>query len=416
MASLLNLPNELLLFIFKELGDLDDVAHLERSCRHLHSLLEYGSHRLDIFRAVIINAEHHKYDVDLCYFIEANQAYASNYIDKLIPADDSRPRYSKFFEIYDEGVNTLTDEFVWWIACRWQGLRILQDLYLNSSINASFCRSVYTYNEHDTSCTHTCNRLAAEGPLHKPNVGPLTLNTVTSFSSRQTQRFYQALTAIWLPIEALVLARVSVYPTSDEQQIVFDYVTDIWEGDGRGSLSESFDILETYDFVWRFLGRRIFPKVDDYTSWTRNRHFKAHGSSEVKAWDNFVKFTRQYLRPSSIIELLLLSAWNNGSWPSNKPYYLQQLGHADEALGVVEDDTGDPMSPYYSLADIEVGIRRKLRDCGRNSPPGLGEAFDNYREKWWTSDARGKVITWEEDEAFIINRITVGLKRTQPQP
>ena len=42
MALLLMLANKLLLQIFKELGDLDNVLHLGQSCEKLHNLLEFG--------------------------------------------------------------------------------------------------------------------------------------------------------------------------------------------------------------------------------------------------------------------------------------------------------------------------------------------------------------------------------------
>lgn len=42
MALLSDLPEVLLLLIFRELGDLDDVVHLARTCRRLHVILECG--------------------------------------------------------------------------------------------------------------------------------------------------------------------------------------------------------------------------------------------------------------------------------------------------------------------------------------------------------------------------------------
>jgi len=54
MSSLLDLPNELILQIYRDLGDIDDVLHLARTCSHLNSLFESGNNRLGIFRRVIV--------------------------------------------------------------------------------------------------------------------------------------------------------------------------------------------------------------------------------------------------------------------------------------------------------------------------------------------------------------------------
>ncbi|KAK2822982.1 hypothetical protein FQN49_007585 [Arthroderma sp. PD_2] len=397
MVSLLNLSNDLLLLIFKGLGDLDDVVHLGRSCRHLHNLLDYGRHRLDIFRAVIIHAEHHKFDLPLCYFLEANQEYLSKYSERSPPPNNCRPRFADFSRFRDGTTETLalTDEFVWWIACRWQGLRVLQDLYLHPSTRALFIHSVFPSCDSCPS-SQLCNLLAAEGRLPQPNIGPDT-KKLAPFSFRQTQRFYKALTAIWLAVETLVFTEVSTYRTS------FAYVI-IWEYDCKRTLSESFDILEAYDFVWGFLGRKIFADVQDYQSWTGNSNVEICGGSKIRTWDFFVRFTLQYFGPPNIIELLLLGEWN-GSWPSNRPYYLQQLGHTDYYLDALIEDAENPGDPCFSITDLEVEIRQKFRELSIDSQADLANTFSEYRRKWWTKDARGKVFTWEEQDMWIVDRV-----------
>lgn len=313
----------------------------------------------------------------------------------------------------------MTDEFVWWIACRWQGLRVLQDLYLHPSIHDFFCHSIFPSCDDDAS-EATCDLLAAEGSLPRPSVGTGNFldHPVVSFTSGQTQRLYQALTTLWFAVEALCLARVSVYPTASEQLKTFDCVRAIWQDNPGRTISESLDVLETYDFVWGFLGRKIFADVQDFRSWTQDEGaaFDLGHQSESEGWDLFVMFTLQYLRPPNIIELLLLGVWN-GSWPSDRPYYLRQLGHSDRTEGVVlVNDVGQSPDAYYSLADIEVDMLQRARELDSSFHINVADAFARYRETSWGSDARGSIFTWEEQDHWIVNRVSFGLDSSSARP
>lgn len=54
MSLILDLPGELLLLIFENLNDLDDVLHLGRACKQLYSCLDGGQNRLRIYKSVIV--------------------------------------------------------------------------------------------------------------------------------------------------------------------------------------------------------------------------------------------------------------------------------------------------------------------------------------------------------------------------
>ncbi|OJD20571.1 hypothetical protein ACJ73_08091 [Blastomyces percursus] len=405
MALLLMLANELLLQIFKELGDIDDVLHLGQTCKHLYNLLEFGRNRL--------HAEHHKYDLRLCYLIEMNQQYTSSYsTHQGSPPASSRPQSSVFWRLYAASEDTLSDHFTWWIVCRWQGLRLLEDLYLNQSTHSAFCCSVFPYDDEHVSNENVryniCDALAAEEPLARPPIETFQRSrTLSSF--RQTQRFYQVLTAHWFAVEALCLARVSAYPTVSEQLKVFAQVAVIWqEGHGR-TLSESLDMVEICDFVWGFLGRKIFSNVQDCPSWIQGEEdmgfFPDDEEPENSKWDYFVKCTLQYLRPPNIIELLLLSVWNQ-SWPSSKPKYLRQLGIFDTWAGTaLVQDQGSSPDPWFPLGLVENSALQWFKEICRDSDPSLVNAWREYREKSWASNARGKALSWKESDEWIVEHI-----------
>ncbi|EEH33294.2 hypothetical protein PAAG_04344, partial [Paracoccidioides lutzii Pb01] len=136
----------------------------------------------------------------------------------------------------------------------------------------------------------------------------------------------------------LCLAQVLVYPTASEQLKVFR----------RIQREEGTDFFE-----------------DDNESQSHN-------------WDFFAMFTLQYLRPPNVIELILLWAWNR-SWPSNRPYYLRQLGHSDSGEGIVlVKDVGLSPDVWFSIARIEADALKRVRDLGGSSHNNVTSTWEKY--------------------------------------
>jgi hypothetical protein len=66
MPSLSDLPSELLLQIYLDLGDIDDVLHPGRCSVQLHNLLENSDNRVGIFKRVIVRTYMKKSNIQLC--------------------------------------------------------------------------------------------------------------------------------------------------------------------------------------------------------------------------------------------------------------------------------------------------------------------------------------------------------------
>ena len=75
--------------------------------------------------------------------------------------------------------------------------------------------------------------MAQEGPLERPNGDPAWGSLFSYLGGRQTQHFYQALTAIWLEIEALRLAGASIYDRASEQNQRFDEIEKMPSANGQ---------------------------------------------------------------------------------------------------------------------------------------------------------------------------------------
>lgn len=54
MPNLLHLPTEILLDIYHNTSNIDDVLHLARTCRQMHAIFNAPRNRVEIFRSVIV--------------------------------------------------------------------------------------------------------------------------------------------------------------------------------------------------------------------------------------------------------------------------------------------------------------------------------------------------------------------------
>ncbi|KAI9735981.1 MAG: hypothetical protein M1834_001447 [Cirrosporium novae-zelandiae] len=413
-----DLPNELIIHVYHHLGDLDTAFHLARSCKRLNEIFEDGNNRLRILKSIIIKSDHHKHDIQLCHFLTTNQEFASNYaISNQRPDRSVRPHASVSRHIYSATANDLTDEYVWDIVCRWQALRVLQDLYRDRSIHLTYCKSVFPYTTGLDSEEALSKMCAKEGPLSLPNVSETTSAETAKlpFSFQETQRFYKALTAHWLAIETLRLSRTSFYDTSSERPRRFDEVELLWRDCHDRTLQETLDILEVYDFVYGFLVRKIFADVAHTYSWVEGRDEMLfyvellNNIPRYRDWYFFVKDACTFLPPTNIIELLLLSTWGSSdrSYPQNKPRYLHMLGFFDVRYGefAEEDDRYIPTRSVFSLQALERNVEEKIEKASDGNHGDFTATWKRYRRNAWSTAARGKVLFWQGSDSQIVNHM-----------
>jgi len=97
-------------------------------------------------------------------------------------------------------------------------------------------------------------------------------------------------------------------------------------------------------------------------------------------WTFFVKATRVHLRSTNIVELLLLSVWESGSWHLEKPEYLRGLGFFDIAEGAyrIEDDSSSA-DIWYSVINVENDVANRLRRASNGNSDDIRIAWKRYR-------------------------------------
>lgn len=313
---------------------------------------------------------------------------------------------------------------VWSIVCRWQGLHLLYQLYCHPPLRTLYFRSRPPDWLGSDSSEEECN-LTETDHLVEPIVtaqGDVSLDVgavCPGQNRRSYQRFYQALTAQWLAVEMLWLARISVYDTPSDQHRYFVQVWKIW-GDNRSrTLQEKLDVLEIFDFVWSFLGRKSFESIA--REWDRltgeYTRFEDGGDDFRSAHQpGCMRAVTQYLRPPNIIELFLCSTRRpSHSWSIKRLQYLRTLGFFDEKNGICRRLDGSESSdfrwwwycPVNLLEhDVLVGIQTSIDP---NSCPAsdivLEYVWGTYRHTAWDFDAKGHLFFREETSERIFSRM-----------
>jgi hypothetical protein len=56
MCHILDLPPEIVIWVFESLENIDDALHFARSCKYAFSAFDTNSVRLKIFRSIIVRA------------------------------------------------------------------------------------------------------------------------------------------------------------------------------------------------------------------------------------------------------------------------------------------------------------------------------------------------------------------------
>ena len=429
MSVLLNLPPELITLIFCNLQDFDDVNHLSRCCRRLHSILQNEATYLIVMRTIIVSfgitnnlkldgvscshlqsqSEVYKNDLALCMIVETNQAFSEVYQTHAERPLESGIKGSDLPNLAHERPEDLTDERIYAIICRWHGLRVLQELYLDATIGTQYYESTFPYfRDHDPADTPLLTESSViishlQSFLAGDNAGK-------SFDAQQTQRFYKALTCYWLALESCWLLCRSVQDTWEELWKLSDSVNDIWFGKIRGSLSESLEVVEAYDFVYGFLLRMVFPNVKTALPWLSGSGLYNFNNDtfDPSDWSFFLDNCRLFLRPPDIIELLAMTCSSTETkWPPNKLEYLQRRGAFDTLVGTALTDHPDDITLdfWFDVRFLEEGLCQQVQTYALlDDTQQLKALWRRFRDEW-KREARWKLFWWTDSSDDIVARI-----------
>jgi hypothetical protein len=242
MANLSDLPAELLEMVLRFLGSIDDVHSLGRTCRKTYDVIRRPTRYVEIMRSVIEQAPQHRYDLQLCKMLCVHQAVVEHVQQHgtLLPATQP-DSFGYTFNSWENSLSLATtptayyercssehlpDETVYDILARYQGLRVLEDLWLYRQLNASdYFSSDESPDASALALAHGYQVPVSRSELHREEELParrcVTPETIAykMLNADQRARFYSAVIYVWLMNEIRWIFTNFQYPARFDVQI-----------------------------------------------------------------------------------------------------------------------------------------------------------------------------------------------------
>jgi hypothetical protein len=279
MAMLLQLPPEILELVFHGLGSIDDVHHLARACRKTYDVIRRQNIYVEIMRSVISHSAQHRFDLQLCSLLNlhryivghmqsggvqfpATQAtpygYSLNYVEKQLEYSVAPIQFG-----LTESLESLSDATVYDILARYQGLQVLQKIWLERQLKDGDHLAV-----DDCSDPTELTRLYAilidrdsdfrDGHRIVLSRNPKTPETqaYTTLNADQKARFHSAVTSVWMLNEIRWVLTNFVYPTRFTVQVrLLERCKELIDSQRESPI---LDELDRYA-VFRFLYHHLLP-------------------------------------------------------------------------------------------------------------------------------------------------------------
>lgn len=220
MSTLLDLPAELLEAIFHYLGNIDDVHYFGRACKATHHVIRRSTVYTEIMRSVIAGSAQHRYDIMLCrmldlrrdivhHFTTGRGPLASTSIHQRNshdPADVPSLEERIYWTLTSQCpqgpcMECLPDARVYDILARYQGLRVLEDSWLMRPLTSKDLFPADCSTDGEQFIRTYSSVIEGDQDFQDGSLSPDSCSEARSyqgFNADQRQRFYSAITSLWL--------------------------------------------------------------------------------------------------------------------------------------------------------------------------------------------------------------------------
>lgn len=277
MANLQSLPPELLEMIYRSLGSIDDVHYLGRACKKTCDIIQRPVIYVGIMRSVIGEAPQHRYDLQLCKMLDLHKSLVARMQQDSSQLPATRPNpFGYALNDWESAVvtattpttcdemcctNCLPDETVYSILARYQGLRVLEDLWLERQLNASdFFSADESPDANALSIVRGYQVVVNRSELYRHGEIPTRRTTTpetsdyTALNADQRARFYSAVTCVWLLNEIRWVFTNVTYPTRfDVQRKLLEACKEKFSGQRRMPLLDELDQYAVFKFMYHHL-------------------------------------------------------------------------------------------------------------------------------------------------------------------
>ena len=232
MATLTDLPPEILEQIFHFLGSIDDVHHLGRTCTKTHHVIKKRNIYLEIMRSIIYFNPQHRYDFQLnrALFLHSKIVGHFQHHTTRLPASQPGINKNNWEHYLNSTANACcspqewTDDAICDVLARYQGLRVLENTWMERELQEQDLLSV-DHTSDAQRLVHRFTTLVGRGDEFTyddmPPRNPETPHTwgYRSLNADQRGRFYAAVVCIWLLNEIRWVLTHFSYPANFTIQI-----------------------------------------------------------------------------------------------------------------------------------------------------------------------------------------------------
>jgi hypothetical protein len=265
MAVLTDLPPEILEQIYHFLGSIDDVHHLGRACTKTHRVIQQRNIYLEIMRSVIYSSTQHRYDFQLCKALDLHRKIVGHLERHTSPLTASQLGPFSFNAWEMLLMRTATkcgspsewkDEAICDVLARYQGLRVLEDMWLERELQGPDFLSVDDTSDaqrlvHGFETLVNREQKFRDGDL--PSRNPHTQHTwyYNKFNADQRGRFYAAVVCVWLLNEIRWVLTNFAYPANFTIQIeILESLKSRIEREARTPLLDELDRHAVFSFMY----------------------------------------------------------------------------------------------------------------------------------------------------------------------
>ena len=339
--------------------------------------------------------------MQLCRFLEANLSWKP-YAQKAVDNRRGPLGLSTIRHCIETKRHELNDIDVHDILARWQGLRPLQDLYLNADIQAYYRTTIPPCRSGHTECTwhgKAC-KARVEQPmfliqdlLRQQRCAPSkTQLSMGEFQSQQTGRFYKATVRYWLARESMDLIRETLSETVRGFWAMHDMMStlascDIVERNDDSSILDEVDALEVYDFVQGFLLCNHFSDIRGIRDWASTNQFNPRVSEHI-TWNRLMSQFRRCVTGPVAIELLSKATRT----PEEKRRFARLHGldkYTNPLLVSLEKLTkwGLRNAKFFESTVMEaLAVRCRAKDFSKDSQEAVITGWKAFRREWTSPD------------------------------
>ncbi|KAH7385768.1 hypothetical protein BKA66DRAFT_415912 [Pyrenochaeta sp. MPI-SDFR-AT-0127] len=335
MAVLTDLPPELLEHIFHFLSSIDDVIHFGQTCQKVTNAIQRQSIYIDIMRSVIKQSPQHRYDHQLCKililhkrivrYFEQNGGQRPLPVTQVTTVGSALNTWEEALVLSTKPVvcslrscsNCLPDEVVNEILARYQGLRVLEELWLQRQLKDSDFLSMDDSADAN-QLMHSFRVLVdreeefQDGNLSAPNIKTPEFKSYTKFNSDQRARFYSAVVCVWLLNEIRWVLTNFAFPARFDLQVLLleNCKVDISK-QMNTPLLDQLDQYTVHAFMYHHLlplyGSFLADRNSSKLPLTFYSDFIKDSTHCTRLLQTFLTAGQTYIQPPDLIDLIVRS-------------------------------------------------------------------------------------------------------------